>query len=242
MGKLWDLPTRVTKPIGGLINIKPLLIGVAAVGVSSMAAQAAYVYNNLGTVFNGGDCSFSTTCAAEAGRGDDFAAQLFSLGSATDITGGQWTELDVGPTSTAVNYAFYSDVGGLPGTLLFSGSSPDTATVLDDSSNPPFVQELISFGISSVSLPAGSYFFAIQSVSTNFETYLQEGAVNSGAAETMDGGATWISRYQGFGGVSVALTSTIPEPSTWAMMLLGFAGLGFAGYRQRHKVAGAASV
>jgi hypothetical protein len=29
--------------------------------------------------------------------------------------------------------------------------------------------------------------------------------------------------------------STIPEPSTWAMMLLGFAGLGFAGYRRARK-------
>ena len=27
------------------------------------------------------------------------------------------------------------------------------------------------------------------------------------------------------------LASTVPEPPTWAMMLLGFAGLGFAGYR-----------
>ena len=27
-------------------------------------------------------------------------------------------------------------------------------------------------------------------------------------------------------------TSAVPEPSTWAMMLLGFAGLGFAGYRR----------
>ena len=27
----------------------------------------------------------------------------------------------------------------------------------------------------------------------------------------------------------------IPEPSTWAMMLLGFAGLGFAGYRRARK-------
>jgi len=24
----------------------------------------------------------------------------------------------------------------------------------------------------------------------------------------------------------------VPEPSTWALMLLGFAGLGFAGYRR----------
>jgi hypothetical protein len=27
-------------------------------------------------------------------------------------------------------------------------------------------------------------------------------------------------------------SATVPEPSTWAMMLLGFAGLGFAGYRR----------
>ena len=29
----------------------------------------------------------------------------------------------------------------------------------------------------------------------------------------------------------------VPEPSTWALMLLGFAGLGFAGYRQARKAA-----
>ncbi len=34
--------------------------------------------------------------------------------------------------------------------------------------------------------------------------------------------------------------SVVPEPSTWAMMLLGFAGLGFAGYRRARR-AGAAS-
>jgi unsaturated chondroitin disaccharide hydrolase len=32
---------------------------------------------------------------------------------------------------------------------------------------------------------------------------------------------------------SPAVTSGVPEPSTWAMLLLGFAGLGFAGYRRR---------
>ena len=34
--------------------------------------------------------------------------------------------------------------------------------------------------------------------------------------------------------------AVVPEPSTWAMMLLGFAGLGFAGYRHARK-AGPAS-
>jgi hypothetical protein len=31
---------------------------------------------------------------------------------------------------------------------------------------------------------------------------------------------------------SAVLASGVPEPSTWAMLLLGFAGLGFAGYRK----------
>lgn len=37
-------------------------------------------------------------------------------------------------------------------------------------------------------------------------------------------------------------TYNTPEPSTWAMMMIGFTGLGFLGYRQRQKLAGAASV
>ena len=33
-----------------------------------------------------------------------------------------------------------------------------------------------------------------------------------------------------------ATISAVPEPSTWAMMILGFAGLGFLGYRRRNRV------
>jgi hypothetical protein len=38
-------------------------------------------------------------------------------------------------------------------------------------------------------------------------------------------------------GPPAVLAAFIPEPSTWAMMLLGFAGLGFAGYRKAKSVA-----
>ncbi len=37
--------------------------------------------------------------------------------------------------------------------------------------------------------------------------------------------------------VAAGVTATVPEPSTWAMMMLGFAGLGFAGYRRSRKAA-----
>jgi PEP-CTERM motif len=41
----------------------------------------------------------------------------------------------------------------------------------------------------------------------------------------------------GLGSLKLAIdgnvtTLAVPEPSTWAMMLLGFAGLGYAGYRR----------
>ena len=29
--------------------------------------------------------------------------------------------------------------------------------------------------------------------------------------------------------------ATVPEPSTWAMMILGFAGIGFMAYRRSRK-------
>ncbi len=41
-----------------------------------------------------------------------------------------------------------------------------------------------------------------------------------------------------FGDVSV--TAAVPEPSTWAMMILGFAGVGFMAYRRSRKDQGLA--
>ena len=35
--------------------------------------------------------------------------------------------------------------------------------------------------------------------------------------------------------VTITLASAVPEPSTWAMMILGFAAVGFMAYRRRHQ-------
>ena len=39
----------------------------------------------------------------------------------------------------------------------------------------------------------------------------------------------------------VVVTAAVPEASTWAMMLIGFAGLGYAGYRSSRKSAALAA-
>jgi hypothetical protein len=41
--------------------------------------------------------------------------------------------------------------------------------------------------------------------------------------------------------VVTAATPAVPEPSTWAMMLIGFAGLGYAGCRASRKSAALAA-
>jgi hypothetical protein len=44
-----------------------------------------------------------------------------------------------------------------------------------------------------------------------------------------------------FAPTSVTISSGVPEPSTWAMMILGFAGIGFIAYRRKAQAAVAAA-
>jgi PEP-CTERM motif len=46
-----------------------------------------------------------------------------------------------------------------------------------------------------------------------------------------------IANAAGFTGNVGAIAGAVPEPSTWAMMILGFAGIGFMAYRRRNTVA-----
>jgi len=41
--------------------------------------------------------------------------------------------------------------------------------------------------------------------------------------------------YEDWYGFTVGVQSAVPEPSTWAMMVLGFAGIGFMAYRRKNK-------
>jgi hypothetical protein len=43
--------------------------------------------------------------------------------------------------------------------------------------------------------------------------------------------------YASTTGFTATLTVSVPETSTWAMMLIGFAGLGYTGWRLRRKTA-----
>ena len=54
--------------------------------------------------------------------------------------------------------------------------------------------------------------------------------VGDGFGFTYDLATAPVAKTLGLG----TAASSVPEPSTWAMMLVGFAGLAFAGYRASH--------
>jgi len=172
------------------------LAALAALGLAG-AANADTLFDNPYVFGNGGDCSFSTTCAAANMRGDDFAAQEFTLTVPEVVTSASFTELDMGVTPTAVNWGFAlaNGPGGLPGAFLSAGTNSVASTVnlgMDGGSRVTQVY----FGVGPQALAAGTYYFALQGVSSTVDTRLGFGMLPSGAAETHDGGVTWAPNYE----------------------------------------------
>ncbi|MDN3275907.1 PEPxxWA-CTERM sorting domain-containing protein [Frankia sp. RB7] len=52
-------------------------------------------------------------------------------------------------------------------------------------------------------------------------------------ANVLADGPVWTSVNFRDATFSATITSAVPEPSTWAMIILGFAGVGFLGYRRK---------
>jgi hypothetical protein len=69
------------------------------------------------------------------------------------------------------------------------------------------------------------------------ETYFDDRVIDlgSGLGPSVDLAFTYdlVANGPGGFGLDFAVGGAVPEPSTWAMMLIGFAGLGFAGWRAR---------
>ena len=103
--------------------------------------------------------------------------------------------------------------------------------------------------LTPVNLPAGHYFFSpeVSLTSGNFLWLSAAGPPNfTGDLQTWirneNLSPDWLRigtdiTHQGPFNASFSLTGSVPELSTWAMMILGFAGVGFMAYRRKSKLA-----
>jgi hypothetical protein len=114
-------------------------------------------------------------------------------------------------------------------------STESAATVVSQNLNTPYVWGSTPQMVADVqgwldgSLPNFGWLLKNDSEGspTTFRAfYTAEGAVEQGVPD-----------FAPLLTVDFAVGGTVPEPSTWAMMLLGFAGLGFIGYRRARRTA-----
>ena len=77
----------------------------------------------------------------------------------------------------------------------------------------------------------GDFSVIINGVQVLAEDSIDDGVINLGSNFGPNIDLTIVS----YGSGDFVLGGAVPEPSTWAMMLVGFAGLGFAGYRSTRR-------
>jgi hypothetical protein len=132
------------------------------------------------------------------------------------------------------NIEFYSDSAGTPGVQLYNVSVNPTvvSTGILDAYGKAILQFTAS--IATFSADAGtSYFFSVSD--SGPRNFIWENSNVPVASKVSASGAAgpWydLDQSQAFSFDGVA--SPVPEPSTWAMMILGFAGVGYMTYRRR---------
>ncbi|MGC2784647.1 MAG: PEP-CTERM sorting domain-containing protein [Roseiarcus sp.] len=213
------------------------------VAFASLPASAAVIYN--GGAPDQGGTLYALSPAAVA------ISFTLSAGSSV-VTGANWwggcfpaTTCGASPDFTV---GYLADDSGMPGAPIVEvdfGAANQTAT--GKVIGGPGGYDEYAYSVSSppyTGLTAGTtYWFFIQE--NNAEPGGSWGAETTSTApagqlaaqfDVLSPGAWTVMPEQ----LAFNLTySAVPEPSTWAMLLLGFAGLGFLGYRQARKPMGA---
>jgi hypothetical protein len=181
---------------------------------------------SIGAVFT---AAFIFTCANDSAHAVTFDVTGSNLNGQT-LTGtldGDAALTDV----TAVNL----QVSGVadPLTIVSSYASP----VLGASNSTLTELVYLSFaGGPSLSDVSQMIFNTYQSALTNAQTGLAECGTDTLCVifENSQLARATVNYDQSFAATAVA---AVPEPSTWAMMMLGFAGVGFVAYRRKSKPA-----
>lgn len=239
----------------GLLAVRRFGPALATLAIMfSAPAYAGIVYSQPG---NGTACSPTCWTSSFDGTTTSYlTTDNFSLSKAASIETVQWqgfyydylnpSNNPVSPNTNFWEIVFYADVSGLPSpsSLLYEQApSQVTSTLLGTSTFGGNTVDVYNF---TATLPFAfnasantTYWFGPLSEQTNFNPFFSWSAAatqppNAYSAQLnfdpiANPSDVFISRPDDR---AFTLSSSVPEPSTWALMVIGFAGVGFAGYRR----------
>jgi hypothetical protein len=160
------------------------------------------------------------------------------------VLSGPWTLGSLSPDMTGSSVDIFGPVRIGAITPTFSGSYPSLGVDVNVGRNTVTVTENPADESTSFYADLSFNGFVLRDLTRAFSVAsLQSSSVPSFAASDIAvvRGDLWVN----FAGLAILSgehvvinlegRSAVPEPPTWAMTLLGFAGLGFAGYRQMKK-------
>jgi hypothetical protein len=223
---------------------RAVLAGAAVLGLEAPlagAARATVIYDATGGVEMGGDV-IDPNAPGGVGVGPVAADRFFSPIASTLSSVTLNLKLN-GPPLSGFTVDLWPDSTSTPGLPVF-GMETKIASVSDSSLTSSFA--LYTFApVSTIKLNPNTFY----DIGVDTGTVLGEPAVTAASfGNTIDPGV--LARpsvnlgafyFHTVGGVDpnsdgpyeLTVNVSVPEPSTWAMMLIGFAALGFAGRRMR---------
>lgn len=195
-----------------------------------------------GTVTVTGDTTTSLTYVVDLATGAYFYAQHIGPNGTGDALFFELTDIGANPTFTlnppisgnisgrSYDYnkpfsgAFAPDPGNFPGKysydLTCNNNTAGDICASSDTSKLSFTADA-NGGTLVIGAPNGEGPFAGDMVA-----FVASISISGSCAKQSCTAGT------GFVGTGVGVGAPVPEPSTWAMMLIGFLGLGYAGYRR----------
>jgi hypothetical protein len=201
--------------------IAALLIGVIF-GTFSRPAEADVVFSNYSAAFAGSNNGL-------------VLAESFTPATNFNFTGAAAYMFDPFGFAETFSISLYSSGAAGPSSQLWSSGTllaPASATTL----------VLANYVGPDLVLGSGTEYFIVLDLTvrtnSNYANWISGG--NPTAPSYYFNGNSW--QYIGpqdyqFEIYGTPITTAVPEPSTWAMMLLGFAGIGFMAYRRKSKPA-----